>query len=187
MNGVHPFPWYVVRVRSNFERVASLSFQEKGYETFLPLYHSRRKWSDRIKEVDLPLFPGYVFSRFNPNLRLPILQTPGVVSIIGSSATGPISVDEVEIDAVRTFLASKLPVGPWPFLRAGQPVTIAKGPLAGVSGFVVEVKTGFRLVVSISLLQRSVYAEIDRDWVTPFSKPPLLETRPAPLKRVANY
>lgn len=160
------FPWYVVRVRSNFERTATLSFQEKGYETYLPAYTSRRMWSDRTREIEAPLFPGYVFCRFNPYLRLPILQTPGVVSVI-SSPTGPIAVDESELDAVRTLLQAKLPVGPWPFLRAGQCVAVERGPLKGVEGIVLEVKSHFRLVVSISLLQRSVYAEIDRDWVRP--------------------
>jgi transcription antitermination factor NusG len=161
------FPWYVVRVRSNFERVASVSFQEKGYETFLPVYLSRRRWSDRTKQVELPLFSGYVFSRFDANLRLPILQTPGVVSIIGSSVTGPLPVDEAEIEAVRTLLSSKVPVGPCPFLRVGQAVILDRGPLAGVEGLVLQIKENFRLVVSISILQRSVYAEIDRDWIKP--------------------
>src|ERR1700677_4474973 len=103
------FPWYVVRTRSNFERSVSLSLQEKGKETFLPVYRSRRRWSDRTKEIELPLFAGYVFSRFDPYSRLPILQTPGVVSIVGSS-TGPIPVEESEIEAVRALLQAGLPV-----------------------------------------------------------------------------
>jgi transcription antitermination factor NusG len=160
-------PWYVVRVRSNFERVAAASFHEKGFETYLPLYRSRRKWSDRTKEIDVPLFPGYVFSRFDTALRLPILTTPGVVSIVGSNATGPAAVPEAEIEAIRKLLQSKLPIGPWPFLSAGQHVVVERGPLSGVEGIVVQIKNGFRLVVSVSLLQRSVYAEIDRDWVRP--------------------
>lgn len=167
MNRLSPFPWYVVAVRSNFERSASFSLREKGYETFLPLYRVQRKWSDRRKEVELPLFPGYIFCRFDPGQRLPILQVPGVISIIGFTGSGPTPVDEAEIRAVRTLLDSHLPVGPWPFLREGSFVTVERGPLAGVEGIVVEVKSKFRLVVSVSLLQRSVSAEIDRDWVVP--------------------
>jgi transcription antitermination factor NusG len=167
MHGICQNPWYVVVVRANFERVTSLRFQEKGYETYLPLYRARRKWSDRRKEVEVPLFAGYTFCRFDAAHRLPILQTPGVVSIVGTKATGPIPVDEAEINAVRAMLDSELPVGPWPFLREGNFVTVERGPLAGVEGIVVEVKSNFRLVVSVSLLQRSVYAEIDRDWVVP--------------------
>jgi transcription antitermination factor NusG len=161
------YPWYVVVVRSNFERAACLCFQEKGYETYLPLYRARRKWSDRTKEIEAPLFGGYMFCRFDASQRLPILQTPGVVSIVGTKTTGPVAVDEAEIVAVRKMLDSQLPVGPWPFLHEGNFVTVERGPLAGVEGRVVEVKSRFRLVVSVSLLQRSVYAEIDRDWVVP--------------------
>jgi transcription antitermination factor NusG len=167
MDGIYQNPWYVVVVRTNFERVTSLRFQEKGYDTFLPLYRAQRKWSDRRKEIEVPLFSGYTFCRFDAAHRLPILQTPGVVSIVGTKATGPIPVDENEIKAVRTMLDSELPVGPWPFLREGNFVSVERGPLAGVEGIVVEVKSNFRLVVSVSLLQRSVFAEIDREWVVP--------------------
>lgn len=164
MNG---HPWYVVRVRSNFERIAVSSLNEKGYETFLPLYRARRRWSDRTKEIDVPLFSGYSFCRFDASRRLPILQTPGVVAIVSSAATGPIPVEDSEIEAVRTMVATGLPVGPWPFLSEGDFVTVERGPLTGVEGCIVQVKAHYRLVVSISLLQRSVYAEIDRDWVVP--------------------
>jgi transcriptional antiterminator NusG len=171
MNSVSPFPWYVVAVRPNFERSASLHLHAKGYETFLPLYRVHRKWSDRSKEIEVPLFSGYTFCRFDPRQRLPILQVPGVVSILGFTGAGPLPVDEAEIEAVRTLLRSDLPVGPWPFLREGNFVTVERGPLTGVEGIVIEVKSKYRLVVSISLLQRSVYAEIDCDWVVPREPP----------------
>jgi transcription antitermination factor NusG len=167
MNTVSPFPWYVVAVRPNFERPASLSFREKGFETFLPVYRVRRKWSDRIKEIEVPLFPGYTFCRLDPRQRLPILQVPGVVSILGFPGTGPLPVGEAEIEAIRTILRSGLPAGPWPFLRKGNFVTVERGPLSGLEGIIVEVKSKCRLVVSVSLLQRSVCAEIDHDWVIP--------------------
>jgi len=163
------FPWYVVRTRSNFERAASLSLQEKGYETFLPVYRSRRKWADRTKEIEVPLFAGYTFCRFDASRRLPILQTPGVTSILGHSTTGPIPVEESEVAAINTMLRTELPVGPWPFLREGQYVRVERGPLTGLEGFVIQVKAHFRLVVSVSLLQRAVYAELDREWIRPAS------------------
>jgi transcription antitermination factor NusG len=162
-----PFPWYVVAVRPNFERSISLSFRDKGYETFLPVYRVRRKWSDRSKEIEVPLFPGYMFCRCDARERLPILQVPGVVSMLGFPGTGPIPVDEGEIDAIRTVLRSGLPVGPWPFLRKGSFVTVERGPLSGLEGIIIEVKSKCRLVVSVSILQRSVCAEIDHDWVVP--------------------
>ncbi len=167
MINVSAFPWYVVVVRSNFERSATLNLQDKGYETFLPFYHVRRKWSDRSKEVELPLFTGYTFCRFDRQHRLPILQVPGVLSILGFSAAGPIPVEDAEIHAIRTLISSGLPAGPWPFPREGTFVTVERGPLTGVEGIIVEIKSRYRLVVSVSLLKRSVYAEIDRDWVVP--------------------
>jgi transcription antitermination factor NusG len=151
----------------NCERSATHHLLAKGYETLLPLYHVRRKWSDRNKEIEVPLFSGYTFCRFDPRDRLPILQVPGVVSVLGFPGTGPVPADEAEIDAVRTLLRSNLPVGPWPFLREGKFVTVERGPLTGVDGIVIEANSKCRLVVSVSLLQRSIYVEIDRDWVAP--------------------
>jgi transcription antitermination factor NusG len=160
--------WYALRVRSNFEWAVNAVLTGKEYEAFLPTYRTRRRWSDRMKEVEAPLFRGYTFCRFDATRRLPILTTPGVVSIIGSAA-GPIQVDEREIASVRGMVASGVVVGPWPFLREGQFVTVEHGPLAGVEGIIVSFKSQYRLVVTVSLLQRSVAVEIDRDWVRPTS------------------
>jgi transcription antitermination factor NusG len=159
-------PWYAVRVRSNFEKTVHTVLTGKGYEVFLPAYRTRRRWSDRTKEIEKPLFPGYTFCRFDAHHRLPILTTPGVVAIIGSTA-GPIAIAEEEVATVRTMVGSGLLVGPWPFLREGQQVTVVRGPLSGVEGIIVTVKNQYRLVVSISILQRSVSVEIDRDWIRP--------------------
>jgi transcription antitermination factor NusG len=163
------FRWYVVRLRSNFEQTACQILIEKGYSTFLPLYRSRRKWSDRTKEIDIPLFPGYLFCKFDPPHKLPIVMTAGVVSILESSE-GPIPVDESEIASVRALLKSGLPFGPWPFLREGQPVLVERGPLMGVEGRIISLKNKYQLVVSVSLLQRSVSVEIDRECVRPLAQ-----------------
>lgn len=162
------FPWYAVRLRSNFERCATQIFEEKGFCTFLPLHRTRRVWSDRVKEMEVPLFRGYTFCKFDPHQKLPILTTPGVVSIL-ESPSGPIPVEEREIESIRRLLQSGLAVGPWPFLRAGQPVMVDFGPLKGAEGLIITVKNSCRLIVSLSLLQRSVAVEIDREWVRPLS------------------
>jgi transcription antitermination factor NusG len=167
---VPQFPWFALRVRSNAEKIVHAALLRKQYESFLPTYRSRRRWSDRVKELDAPLFPGYTFCRFDAAKRLPILTTPGVVSIV-SSGQGPIAVDEGELASVRSMLLSGAVVGPWPFLREGEYVSVERGPLAGVEGIIVSVKNQYRLVVSVSLLQRSVAVEIDRDWVRPVSTP----------------
>src|SRR3954465_10335954 len=126
--------WYGIRVRSKFERVASASLCGKGYDEFLPLYRSRRQWSDRSKELDLPLFPGYLFCRLDIQKSfLPVLTTPGVISIVGAGRT-PVSIPDSEIHAIKTVIRSGLQAQPWPHLAVGSKVLIEKGPLAGIEG-----------------------------------------------------
>src|SRR5438445_8862203 len=97
--------WYGLRTRSKYEKTSSRVLDGKGYEQYLPLYRSKRSWSDRIVEVEQPLFPGYIFCRFEPRQRLPILTTPGVVSIIAFGKE-PAPVADAEIEAIRAVLRS---------------------------------------------------------------------------------
>jgi transcription antitermination factor NusG len=169
--------WYAIRVRSKFERVASRALAGKGYEEFLPLYRSGRAWSDRSKQIDLPLFPGYLFCRFDVEDRLlPILTTPGVVSIV-SAGKIPISIPDREIEAVQIVIRSGLKSQPWPHLAVGTRVLIEKGPLAGIEGTTLSIDKQYRLIVSIPLLQRSVAVEIDRQWARPITS----HTGPRPV------
>ena len=162
-------PWYALRIQSRLASVASTTLRGKGYEEFLPLYRSRRRWSDRIKEIQLPLFPGYLFCRFDVGDRLmPILTTPGVVGIVGAGKT-PVPVDLDEIEAVRAILRSGLAAQPWPSLAVGSKVYIERGPLAGLEGIITNTDKVYRLIVSVSLLQRSVAVEIDREWARPIA------------------
>jgi len=159
-------PWFAVRVRSNHERVSGVHLEERGYEQFMPSYKTERRWSDRKKEVEQFLFPGYVFCRINPDNRLPVLSAPGVVGLVGCGRV-PTPIPEHEIERIRTMIQSGLLVTPWPFLELGQTVLIEHGPLTGVEGILEEVKGKCRLIVSINLLRRSVCAEVDRHWVRP--------------------
>jgi transcription antitermination factor NusG len=159
--------WYAIQIVSRLGSIASATLRGKGYEEFLPLYRSRRRWSDRIKQLELPLFPGYLFCRFDVTDRLmPILTTPGVIGIVSAGKT-PVPVDDEEIEAVRAILRSGFAAQPWPFLRVGSKVYIEGGPLAGLEGIVTDTDKIYRLVVSVSLLQRSVAVEIDRAWARP--------------------
>src|SRR5208282_4179869 len=159
------FPWFAIQVRARYEQGVADHLDGKGYEWFLPLYKRRKRWSDRIKEVEAPLFPGYLFCRINPQDRLPILKTPGVIQIVGCNRT-PIAVDELEMQAIQRMVASGIPNQPWPFLAAGDRVRIDSGPLSGLEGILVEFKGNHRLVLSVSLLQRSVAVEIDSAFVS---------------------
>jgi len=155
--------WYAVAVRSNFERIVAESLRQKDYEIFLPAYRSERRWSDRAKVVECALFPGYLFCRMELRQRVPLLNTPGVVSIVGvGKCAAP--VQDGEIAAIKAIIESGLPVAPWPFLKAGQIVYINQGPLAGVEGIVIATKNRSRLVVSVEMLRRSVTVEIESHW-----------------------
>jgi transcription antitermination factor NusG len=160
--------WYGVRVRSKLEQITSAALAAKDYEVFLPRVRTRRGWSDRVKEIDAPLFPGYVFCRFRPAERVSVLDSPGVVSVVGFG-NQPASIPDEEIEAVRAMLRSSLPIFPHPFLMSGQKIRIDRGPLAGAEGIIVEVKKQFRLVASVSVFQRSVSVELEREWVRPLA------------------
>jgi len=158
--------WYAVRVRSNFERNVSTVLDHKGVEQFLPTYRSRRVWTDRIKTLDLPLFPGYVFCRIPLEDRNRVVVIDGVVGLVGAGRQ-PIPITDTEIHAIRTLVQSQVPAQPWPFLKIGQTVRICHGSLSGIEGILVRVKNSWRLVVSITLLERSVAVEIDSAYVSP--------------------
>lgn len=168
-DAVPRLPWFAVQVRSRYENIVAACLTSKSYECFLPTYWCRRRWSDRIKDLELPLFPGYLFCRFNPQDRLPILKTPGLISILGI-AQNPVPVDEVEIASVRTLVSSGLLHQPWPYVSIGQRVRIEYGALCGLEGILQSFKGRHRIVVSVSLLQRSVAAEIDSAWVAPIQQ-----------------
>lgn len=159
-------PWFAVRVRSHHERIAEKHLRERGYEQFAPCFKTERLWSDRRKEIGQFLFPGYVFCRLDPHDRLPVLTVPGVVGLVGFGKV-PAPIPEQEIERIQRMVQSGLPLGPWPFLEVGQTVLIERGPLAGMEGILAEEKGKCRLVVSINLLKRSVFAEVDRNWVRP--------------------
>jgi transcription termination/antitermination protein NusG len=164
--------WFAVEVRHNREKSVAELLAQKGLEAFLPTYEEPRQWSDRIKLTELPLFPGYLFCRIVGDRRMPILTTPGVRGVVGFGSI-PVPVPESEIEAVRRFIKSKLKIQPWPFLQIGQTVRIQKGPLAGVEGILQEFRGNYRVVVSISLLQRSIAAEMDGTWVKGADQSPL--------------
>ena len=164
--------WYAVRVRSNFEKTVAGLLQQKGYTQFLPMYEQEMRWSDRVKTISKPLFSGYVFCHFDVTNRLPILMTPGVVSMVGFGKT-PAPIAGSEIEAVQKIVDSGIGAIPWPFCTVGQRVVIEAGPLAGIEGRILDVRNSFRIVVSVSLLQRSVSAEIDRGWIRPIPEPRL--------------
>jgi transcriptional antiterminator NusG len=159
-----PWPWYAIQAKSSREKTASLLLENAGYECLVPTSKYVRRWSDRTKEVEVPLFPGYFFCRMNPHNRLPVLMTPAVIQIVGVGKT-PIPVEEEEIAAIQRAGKSGLATMPWPYLEVGHVVRIEEGPLHGLTGIVLKIKSGMKLVLSVSLLQRSLAVEIERNWI----------------------
>src|ERR1700686_1559151 len=158
--------WYALYVRSRHEKTVENSLRVKGYSVFSPSYRTKRKRVDRITEVEVALFPGYVFCQFDSNRRLPILMTPGVVGVVGRG-NKPEPVDDTEIDSIRTVALAGRSVQPWPFLKLGQRIRMQSGPLTGVVGIFLRVQDKDHLVVSVTLLQRAVSVVIERDSVSP--------------------
>jgi len=158
--------WYALRVKSNCEKLVTAGVRNKGFEEFLPLYRTCHRWSDRLKSAELPLFPGYTFCRIDPNFRLPILTIPGALHFIGIGKV-PVPIEDSEVAAIQNAVRSGLPAEPWAYLNVGQLVRLDDGPLAGLEGILIETRKQCRIVVSVSLLQRSVAVEIERNWVTP--------------------
>jgi transcription antitermination factor NusG len=156
--------WYALTVKPRHERIASQYLREKGLEEFSPVYRATRRWSDRIKEIEACLFPGYVFCRFSYGERLHVLCTPGITSIVGFART-PAPVPDDEIDAIRMMLESGRRVEPWPYMRVGERVRIEYGCLRGLCGALVREKDCLRVVLNVELLQRSIALEVDREAV----------------------
>lgn len=158
--------WYALQVRTRWESSTSVLLSGKGYETLLPTHKIRRYWSGKTRDMNAPLFPGYLFCRFNVQDRLPILVTPGVICVVGRGKR-PVPVAETEIAAIRQLVSNGIQAEPWPFLEVGQRVRIEAEPLRGLAGILVSFKGNHRVVLSVSLLRRSVALEVDRSCVRP--------------------
>jgi transcription antitermination factor NusG len=171
-------PWFALQVRSRREALVSNHLEGQDLECFLPLYKSKRRWSDRVKEMEQPLFPGYLFCRLALCNRGPVLMTPGVQRIVGVGRT-PMPVEEKEIESIRQALCSGLPNQPWPYLQVGERVRVNYGSLVNLEGILVNFKGSNRVVLSVTLLQRSVAMEIDLAWLSP-----IREAKAAPVSRV---
>lgn len=156
--------WYAIVVRPQAERIVEAALAQKSYETFFPSISTERRWSDRIKRTETPLFPGYVFCRFDGESRLPIMTTPGVREIVGFGRQAA-PIDDAEMSALRLVVTTGVRVESCGPLRRGDPVEVVTGPMRGLRGLLLENKGGCRVVVTVELLQRSVSTEMDRAWI----------------------
>jgi len=167
--------WYALTVKPQHEKSVAEQLVAKEIESYLPLYRAKRRWSDRVKVIELPLFSRYVFSRFSFEHRLKVLEITSINKIVGFGGQ-PYPVDDQVIQDLKAVVGSGLPCNPWPFIRVGQRVRICEGPLAGTEGILVREKSGYRVVINVELLNRGVAVEVERDLVRPCKEvvlPPL--------------
>jgi transcription antitermination factor NusG len=158
--------WWVLYTRHQHEKTVAEMLSTKGFEVFLPLYASVRRWKDRSKMLSLPLFPCYVFVRGGLERRLQIVTTPGVHMILFHGEHVAM-IPQVEIDAIRRAVEGPLRVEPHPFLKCGERVRVTRGSLEGVEGILIRKKNLYRLILSVDMMAQSVAVEIDATDVEP--------------------
>lgn len=161
--------WFALTVKPQHERAVEEQLTAHSLEAYVPLYRSRRKWSDRVKTIQLPLFPGYVFSRFTFENRLKVMGISSVISIVGFGGI-PSPISQEEIDLVKLLASQELSITPSAILRVGERVRVREGPLFGVEGILVREKAAYRVVVNIEMLHRAVAVELERDLLEPVNE-----------------
>lgn len=154
--------WFAVQTRPRHEKKVSLELAEKGLQSFLPLQCARRRWSDRYKWVELPLFSQYLFVRISPDaeMRIRVLRTVGVIRFAGASGGGT-PVPDAQIESLQAIMKQRVPLAPHSYINVGERVRIRGGALNGVEGVLVAIKDDRRLVVSVDLIQRSVAIQLN--------------------------
>ena len=161
------FEWYAIWTRSRHEKMVRDQLFERCVDVFLPTITRWSRWKDRKKKIDWPLFPGYVFARFDGGNRLPILKCEGVVTIVGSEGL-PSPIPEFEVDGIRTLIESELSYDPCPLIKEGMMVEVKYGPLKGVVGRLMRKGAHARLVLSVDLIGQAVSVEVDAADVKPY-------------------
>lgn len=162
---VNPSQWFAVYTRAHHEKSVAEQFGGKHIAHFLPMYTSVRRWKDRVKTLQLPLFAGYLFVKVFPTQFLDVLRANGVARLVGFPKPEPL--EDSEIQQLQAWLSLPVGVEPHPYLRIGQRVRVCRGPLTDVEGILIRKKNLFRLVVAIDLIQRAVALEIDAADILP--------------------
>ena len=162
--------WFAFRVRPRHEKQVSLALRRRGLRNFCLLYKSKRQWADRTKVVEMPLFPGYIFCSTSRSLIVPVVMTSGVIDVV-RAGTNPLPADRLRIEKLQQTVSVDVLIEAWPYTEVGEAgsFSILRGPLAGLTGILVEVRRSQRLILSVNLLRRSVLVEVHPDWVSPYA------------------
>ncbi len=161
--------WYALYTCPRHEKCVAQQIEQRSISCFLPLYRSVRRWKDRRKELELALFPGYVFVRLALEDRFRVLQLPSAVRLVSFQGQ-PAVLPEAEIEALRQRLSRGVCVEPHPYLRVGRRVRVCGGPMQGLEGIIVRRKERCRVIFSLDLIMRSVAVEVDESDVEPVTE-----------------
>lgn len=155
--------WFALYTSSRHEKRVAQHLTQREIECYVPLYRSERKWNDGSRvTLDLPLFPCYVFVHIKRSERCRVLDVPGALAVVGGSGREPVAMPDEEVEALRAGLMERL-AEPHPLLTAGQRARIRSGALAGMEGVVVRTKSGFRVILTLEHIARSIAVEVDRE------------------------
>jgi transcription antitermination factor NusG len=160
--------WFAVQVTPRHEKKVASLLEYKNYRQFLPTAPVRRRWSDRVKVLDEPLFPCYVFCRSRSSRLGGLRGTPGIIRVV-SFGGKPCPLADYEIENLLRVIESKRDVSACPYLATGQTVHVISGPLTGVRGIITQIKKRNRLVLSVDMIMKSLSIEIDESEIAPFA------------------
>jgi transcription antitermination factor NusG len=155
-----PNEWFAAYTYPKHEKKAQTYLNERGVETFLPVYRESHLWKNGVRSiVEIPLFAGYLFVHIRAAEKLKVLQTPSIASLVGTAGI-PTPIDDEEVASLRksALISSSRP---HPYLCAGDRVRIKSGPLAGMEGALVSFKNHWRLVIAMELLRQAISVEVD--------------------------
>lgn len=157
--------WYAIYVKSHHEFVARDELLRKRMETFLPAVRKLQQWKDRRRQVDFPIFPGYLFVRVRPAPEdfLAVVRTRGVINILSAQAGHPTPVTPEEIASLRLLVESGENLDVYPHLKEGTRVRVKRGPLKGAEGILTRKDTSYTFLINIELLGRSIGVKIYAD------------------------
>ena len=158
--------WFALQVKCRHEKSIAQHLQDKGYEAIAPSTCGLRRSANSTQDQELALFPGYVFGKFDVRFRLPILMTPGIRCVVGYGKV-PVAIEVAEMNAVQDVLRSCVPVERCNYLAEGERVRVVSGPLTGLQGVLLKVRSSYRVVVSVELIQQSIRIEVDPEMVVP--------------------
>ena len=161
--------WFAAYTNSHHEKRVASHFGERQIESFLPLYSVLHRWKNRCEvDLDLPLFPNYVFVHIDPRERVRVLEVPGVLLLVGFGRTlAPLS--DFEVETLRSCVGQRK-IEPHPYLVIGERVRIKAGPMAGMEGVLVRKKSNYRVVLALDVIMQCVAVEVDADDVEPAAK-----------------